>query len=197
MTPERQAYIDAYWSKDIEWAGERLIKHGSVGMMVVVHTPANNVVVYPDASNISKQEFYDFVRIIAVAHEAFAVAIISEAWMLEGAAALAAKQGRGPMPTESQNRVEVLSTAMTYRDDESGQLGHRLSIRPIARDTNGKPIGLLTEIDDGGGKGLVGEFWNLIPPRKPTSREQRVAKQLLARSRSGLDLHFMTPAGNA
>jgi hypothetical protein len=183
MTNNRKDYLDKTWQHDLDWARKTLIDKGAVAQMIVVHTQANNrAIVVSIRPGVTKDEACAFARHVCVAYNADAVTVMGEAWMLRG------KDGKPAdttaPPSESPDRIEVLAVSMSSRDD-TGAISHRASYRPIERGADDKPAGLGAEVKWEGVQ-YVGRFAEILPERKPTFTEQRIARKQLDAARDAL-----------
>ena len=183
MANNREAYLDEMWAHDLEWSRKALIDKGEVVQMIVVHTRTNNsAIVVSIRPGVTKDEACRFARHVCVAYNADAVTVMGEAWMLR------AKDGK-PVdltvsPSESPDRIEVLAVSMSSRDD-TGVISHRASYRPIERGADDKPTGVGAEVKWEGVE-YVGRFAEILPARKPTFTEQRIARKQLDAARDAL-----------
>jgi hypothetical protein len=179
MTPEREADLAAMWEHDLKWSEQRLIETGEIAMMAIVCASDGNVVIEPHGLGLSdREEILAAFRCVCVANAAFSITVMSEAWMRMGPAI-----SDGVMPSKAPDRIEVLSMVNTYRDDETGEIGHRVSTRPIRRGADDQVIGLGPDaMPDGIAAG--GPMAELLPLRKPTFTDQRKAREVLWRIRS-------------
>jgi hypothetical protein len=180
------------WNKmlltNMEFAEERLKESGEIGAMAILHCPDNvvNVIAMDMTSDAMKQRSMKLVRLLAVAHDAEAVAMLGEMWMramspYDGESE-AAYQARvtAVRPRDAEDRREVVMANLYYRDD-AGAVVELSQTREILRDWDGKPTGL-APADDVEVLFSEGDLTNVMPPEKPTAEQVRYARQLLDRS---------------
>lgn len=168
---------------NMRFAIERLVGIGEVGRMFVLHTDDGAVLIPGEWSDeVERQNIYRLVRLVALAHDATAVAMVTEAWMRkvkrrsgESRAEFDARTG-AVMPSQAEDRIEVVVATLAYRDAADAR--HTLSkVQEIvrgadAKPTRAKPIDLPTT-------GMSGTMTDLMPERRPTAVERAAARTLL------------------
>jgi hypothetical protein len=179
MTPQRAAYLADLWAHDLEWSEQRIIETGEIAMMAIVCTPGGNAVIEPRGLGLlDREEVLAAFRCFCVANAAFSITVMSEAWMRCGP-----QISDGVTPSKAPDRIEVLSLINTYLDDETGEIGHRVSTRPIQRGAANEVVGLGPDTIPVGVT-AAGDMVELLPRRTPTFTDVRKAREALWRIRS-------------
>ncbi len=117
------------WLKQMEFdkgfAEQMLLDSSQVRPMFVLHGE-NRVEAVLAALLLpeTKAHLYRFLKMLIVARDLVGFSAISEAWMRrvdnypgETAAAQRARVEAGPRPSEAEDRIEVVSITLIYRDD--------------------------------------------------------------------------------
>lgn len=165
------------FDSDVAFAESRIMARGEVAPMFSVHFEKDGqdgiaALIGDFASYETKMTSVNMVKIIAVAVDAYAVTLMTEAWvahvdknMDKAVADLA--------PSDRQDRKEIVMVTMSRRD-----AGPLFSAREIVRDADGRVTGLAADTA-GDHTGFEGRMANLMPERRPTAHEQRRAESLL------------------
>ena len=165
------------FENEIAFAESRIIASGELAPMFSVHFEKDGhdgvaAIIGDFASYEAKMQSVNMVKVIAVAMDAYAVSLITEAWVAnidkntdKAVAELA--------PSDRMDRREVVMVTMSVRDKPT-----LFSAREIERDAEGKVVKLLADTA-GDHTGFEGRMANLLPERRPTSRERHSAESLL------------------
>jgi hypothetical protein len=191
MSPERETYLARMWAHDLEWSEQHIIEAGMVDMMAIICAPDKTLIIEPRGLGISeREEVLGLFRCACVAHAAFSITVMSEAWARIGLQII-----DGVRPSEAPDRIEVLSLVNNYLDDETGEIGHRVSLRPIERGADDQIVGLAAAYESPAGTSLIGGLAEFLPIRTPTFAEVRQAREVLWRVRSRYKI--IHPPGHA
>jgi hypothetical protein len=162
---------------DLGFAESRIMDRGELAPMFSVHFEKDGqdgvAAIIGDFANYeAKMQSVNMVKIVAVAMDAYAVSLMTEAWVahIDKNTDQAVKD---LAPSERMDRKEIVMVTMSRRD-----AGPLFSAREIQRDADGKVTGLLADTA-GDHTGFEGRMANLLPERRPTAREQRSAQSLL------------------
>ena len=163
---------------DCKFAAEQLQRAGELAPMFNVHFEHQGelatVVLVADFRN---QDFKDrsvlMVKMVGVAVDAFAITLMTEAWVAtvndktdEAIKRLA--------PSERMDRREVLMVTLSARDAKP-----RASVREILRSDDGAISGLLGDVEPNH-DGLEGRMTGLLFPQRPTAEQQAKARAAMA-----------------
>jgi hypothetical protein len=138
-TPPFGFDVDRILAFNRDWARDKLLADGEIAVMWVIHTREGGIlpVVFPDADVIPKPLLAHILGLICAAHDAWAIAMMSEAWMTS----VRRGQWDGTAPSESENRVEIAVVTLGGTDPD-GEAIRRVAISTIARDGAGKITGV-------------------------------------------------------
>jgi len=114
-----------------------------------------------------KDYFANLIRLLAIAHNASAIAFVSEAWNSK-------HDPNNPYirPSESPDRIECVSILVESRSE------NRIGLLAIRRDSEGKFI-CLDPFDLPGYDKIKGRFTQLMPSRPLSKMERKLAKRKL------------------
>jgi hypothetical protein len=179
---ERAKWAEAL-AYDADFAEKTLIERGEVLPMFVIHAAGALYILNASfESDAAKQRAYSIVQVMAIAHAADAVSMIAEAWVRSvpqrhgESEAEWRKRGTDVMPSQAEDRIEVVSVVLGYRGKTSDR--HTLhSLREIIRGDDGKPTGL--KPDDTQERGKPGGIMADLVPRVPPSPGERAEAQAL------------------
>lgn len=172
MTP---ATFEARWAHDLAHAEKTLLADGHLAPLFIIIGADGRSTVVPAifSDQETKAHFFNLARLTAIAEDAEAVLIRTEAWAVVGD-----DLAVGLSPSQSDRRIEVVSVAATARYGK--KVIHRLSMREILRADDGQPVGLReVSVPEGGDEAIRGEMFDLLPPRRPSRDERAMAKTLL------------------
>lgn len=165
------------FENEIAFAESRIIASGELAPMFSVHFEKDGqdavAAIIGDFANYeAKMQSVNLVKIIAVAVDAYAVSLMTEAWVA-GIDKSTDKAIVNLAASDRMDRKEIVMVTMSRRD-----AGPLFSSREIERDAAGKVVKLLADTA-GDHTGFEGRMANLLPERRPTAREQRSAEGLL------------------
>ncbi len=125
MTP---ATFEARWTHDLAHAEKTLLQDGHLApLFIIIGEDGRSTVVPAIFSNQeTKAHYFNLARLTAIAEDAEAVLIRTEAWVVVGE-----DLAVGLSPSQSDRRIEVVSLAATARYGK--KVIHRLSLREILR----------------------------------------------------------------
>lgn len=170
--------IQELFEKCCDSAADELLRDGELPFQVRFLTRDDELVFcaadMPDADH-ERDALVSVLRLMAVAHDAFAVAVSAEVWFTD------TDCRNGLQPSESPSRREALLVGVMYRDGESGVFEVR-SAREIIRDVSGKIVDLgapgepltPTSCDES-----MGRLARILPPNRPSRRERRIARAVI------------------
>ena len=174
-------------SRDVAFARSVMLTQGEVQPMFVLHSATESKVIGAAWENIEdKRRVRAFVAMLALADNAEALSFMAEGWSINRprlpgeTEAAARKRFEGAVPSEAEDRVEILMVVNSYRDD-AGERRTRGVMLEIIRDTEGKVTGLVERTPEGGDAELEGPLANLLPAREPPAIVREEAKRTLAR----------------
>lgn len=180
-TPDWHAVFRA----DLGFVRHTLLTDGELPTMIAAHT-AGEIMLFPPNPRMAKDEFYDFVRVWVIAHDAQAVSEYGEAWMraarpTDDVARMRATHRAEPMPSAAPERIEVVICMLTFRE-APGKLTTLAAVALIERDAAGKVVGL-GEFETGEGMELLAA--NLLPVDPPSATTRETAADLLKLAEEG------------
>ena len=171
--------IDAklLFESDLEFAEHRILDRGELAPMFSIHFEQDGqdgvaAVIGDFASYETKMQSVNLVKIVCIAYDAYAVSLMTEAWVAQIDKHTDKAIANLP-PSDRMDRKEIVMVTMSRRD-----AGPLFSAREIERDAAGKVTRLLPDTA-GDHTGFEGRMANLLPERRPTSRERRSAQSLL------------------
>ncbi len=165
------------FAHDCKFAAEQLQRAGELAPMFNIHfkqagQPALAIVPADFADSSTKDRSVMMVKMIGVAVDAFAITLMTEAWVAtinnkidEAIARLA--------PSERTDHREVLMVMMSQRDAKP-----RASVREILRDATDAISGL-GDVEPNY-DGLEGRMTGLLLPHRPTAEQQGKARAVMA-----------------
>lgn len=171
---------------DAEFAVKHLIERGKFLPTFVLYLPGQKVMLIPAGwtDDTEKQRMMALVSVAAVAHDALAISLSTEAWMRTVARrdretdAEHNKRARAVPPSEAQDRQEIIITVLTYRDDADQR--HSLSqSSKIIRDAAGQVTGA-TAMDFSGS--IEGAMTDILPPCRAPAYARDAARAMLAKN---------------
>jgi hypothetical protein len=173
-------------TQDMNFATKQLLTDGKVSHMFVAHiADRDELIVVPLflRSAAEKAGMYGFLKVLCVAFDVIGFSLIAEAWVRmietrigESAAERSARVLDGPLPSEAEDRKEIIAVTLVYRDDGGRQTLTRMA--EIVRNTTGKPISTspIDMPEDASGDGAVPD---ILPETRPTPEQQTVAKKFV------------------
>jgi hypothetical protein len=152
------------------------IARGSAPLLFIIvgHDGTKKVIAVPSPSDAAtKRQVFSLIHLACTAFDAMAYLCISEAW--ERAATVGDSDRPTVMPSEAEDRKEVLMVIMIYRD-ETGERRTLHRIHEIIRDWKTGAITLrdMTEMTDENFQGILVD---ILPEKRP-SPAQRTAAQI-------------------
>ena len=167
------------FESDLEFARHRIMTANELAPVFSVHFEKDGrdgvaAIVGDFASYEAKMQSVSLVKIVAIAMDAYAISLMTEAWV----ATVDSKMDKAIAnlaPADRMDRREIVMVTMSRRDAKP-----LFSAREIERDADGRVTGLLPDTA-GDHTGFEGRMADLLPKRRPTSREQRSAQGLLDR----------------
>ncbi len=164
--------LDALARQAKDYALHMMRTAGSVPLTVIADTKDGYVFCVPGAftDDAAKDRFADVARLVAVAHDACALALIAEAWA-------SLPDARGHLdtetpPSQSPNRQEIVALML-----EDGTRQGSMLI-PIVRGWNGAFVGFGNTAPVAYGQS-EGRFSGMMPPRKPGPEDRAKAAAIL------------------
>lgn len=169
-------FTDRLFDRDCDFAADRMLGTGELAPMFSIHfkqagQPALAIVPADFADPPTKDRTVMMVKLLGVAVDAFAISLMTEAWVAtvsdktdEAIARLA--------PSERMDRREVVMVMMSQRGGKP-----RAMIREILRSDDGSvSLGAVEPDHDG----LQGRMSNLLLPDRPTAEQRANARAMLA-----------------
>jgi hypothetical protein len=177
------------WAKqvrfDMAFAEKRLVQHGGVGRMFVVHCKDTLYAMpAPWESADEKADMIKMVRAYCIAHDAQALSFISEAWIrhLHQAPGETEEEFQARIdavrPRDAEDRREVVMVMTMFRD-EGGQRQILSDTREIQRRANGKPEGLTPYRLNRGVDIIGGGVVEAFPEWQPSPEHRLLARMAL------------------
>jgi len=194
------------WAKQVQWdmeyAKRQILADGSLDPIFIIHSADKSLAVASRVDPESKRDFYTLMRALCIANDATALSCIAEAWLREVPQVPGEEQSMARatdlLPSEAEDRKEVLISQTTYRDDA----GRHSAVRSaeIERDWNGKITGFKdfphqnVGIDED--EGLV---FNILPERLAPPEGRELARKTLPMLAAalGLGLEMMDLEGGS
>lgn len=166
------------FENDMAFAEQRILERGELAPMFSVHFEKDGqnaiaAVVGDFANYEAKIQSVNIVKLVAVAYDAYAVSLMTEAWVAHVDNKMD-EAVRNLAPSDRADRREIVMVTLSARDKSP-----LMSAREIVRNPDGSVAKLLPDVTQDH-TGFEGRMANLLPPRRPTSREQRSARGLLA-----------------
>jgi hypothetical protein len=177
------------WIKQVQWdlelAKRILLDHGGMHPMFMIHFAGKITVVTSNVSHEHREQLYAYLTTLCVAKNAVALSFVAEAWVrtvpdipgetkeenIERALAV--------MPRDAEDRIEVLLSQITYRD-EGGDNHSIMRSAEIERGADGKVSGFkpdaLPQDDDAKDEGMV---FRILPSFIATPELQAKAQEAL------------------
>jgi hypothetical protein len=166
------------FAQDKRWAETAIVKDGRLTPLLVV--VGDEPAVLPMDALGSRAFAWQAARLVAIAHNAQAVAVIGEAWTVSRRLA---ERGLAEIkPSQSDWRIECVTVTLHYR--HAGRVHLLSSIRAIVRDATGTITGLGREQITGSTqpREAGGSFADVLPERAPSATERAAARELVARA---------------
>ena len=175
FSPARQLRLD------FEFAKRCLTKDGSVSPTFVVHTkdiiiPIGYKGVYDDEARRNHRKY---ARLISIAHNAFAVAYIGEAWVAISLPDEPEPEFPRVRPRDREDRREVILSQLMWRDESTDERWSTLAQAEIVRNEKGNPTRVKDEEFTDPTNMILGNFAEILPEEEPTPAEQETAKIML------------------
>ena len=167
---------------DFEYAKRCLIADGNVLPVFVVHTPSMVIPIgwsgeaYNDEGKVSHRKF---ARLMAIAHNAHAIAYIGEAWVATSLPDEKNPEFPRVRPRDREDRREVIIAQLMWRDQETGERWSTLAQAEIVRNEKGDPTRVKDEEFTDPANTIMGNFAEILPEDEPTPAEQETAKMML------------------
>jgi len=154
---------------DCEHAAKMLVERQQFPTMFVLRCHNGTMIPIGGIAHLDRPTAYRMLRILAIAHDAASVTMMSEAWMLKGTP----EQLKGAKPSESERRIEILCVMVVTREAVLS------SAREILRDSRGTITGLgdAIRIWDRGAAG--GDLTRILTPERPSPAVQAAALDML------------------
>lgn len=168
----------ALFDGDLEFAEQRIMATGQLVPMFSVHFITEDggqgvaAVVGDFTDDQSKMQSVKLVRMIGVAMDAYAISLMTEAWVAHVDPGMD-EAVKNLAPSERMDRKEIVMVTMSVRDKPT-----LFCARDILRDADGKVTGLAPDVTDQH-TGFEGRMANLLAPRRPTERERRTAAAVI------------------
>lgn len=167
---------------DCRYAEQRLLRSGGLHPMAIVHGSERTIAVAcPDVQDSAGDHdfFAAFVHAHAVLEGAWAVGMMSEAWILTDPDEILV---RGLSPSQSSKRKEVLMVSLVWRED-----GKRLTVmsaREILRRKSGHVDGFGVQLGecDPNEATAEGRIVEMLPELEPSEANRTLARAFLART---------------
>jgi hypothetical protein len=168
--------LQAIFDLDCDFAAKSLQQAGQVHAMFAVHHKrkgenASAVMVADFSSPDAKDMSVKAVRLMGVALDAYAITLVTEAWVAtitpKTDAAVAALA-----PSEREDKREVLMVMMSAR----GATPQFASIREILRATDG---GISLGAAEPDYEGMTGRMTQMLLPKPPTASQRAQARAVL------------------
>lgn len=172
----KQRLVDAFM-KDREFAATAIRSVGTVRITFVIRTHDGELEIFSPVG-VKRDEAYKMLRLFAVALDAEAVTVMSEAWALFNDQ----RPGDSPedhlvvLPRDSERRIEVVTVMLATADEG------RMSVREIKRDATGKITGLGPERGPRHTvsiKDMGGEIAHVVPRERPSVADRATARLFL------------------
>lgn len=141
--PNSQAEWRKWLIHDVEFANNALKLYGKIDQMFVLHREREKPLLvqagFYDGEH--RRAVLNMMQMLCVAHDVRGFSCISEAWLKsveDQAEAERIDRGEGVLPSQSDNRREVVSVNLIYRDgaNERKSIG---TVREIMRDAEARP----------------------------------------------------------
>jgi hypothetical protein len=187
---------------DVEYAKRILLTSGEVRPMFVMHTREGVKVFAMTAPNEeARLAIFKLLALTCIAENAEGLTFISEAWMrklpqLAGETPAEARRRakQGPMPSQAEDRIEIVIVQTAYRDPETGERRVLCDAREILRGADGKPSGV-KESQGEQPDSLEGRIVNIFPVEPPGEAARSLARTVLAEFSKRFDLHQVDVSG--
>jgi len=161
------------------FARRMLMERGSVSLMFVMHGRDGEVVPLLMGATESREQVYVAARLAAIAVDAVAVVVMSEAWLSRGSG-----QWDGVMPRDNPDRIEALVVVVNSCMD--GGRTELVSAREIVRGEAGGVVDLRDVELPGNAIGALHE----LPPRERPTLEARLRAR---RALEQINVFVVTP----
>jgi hypothetical protein len=169
--------------RDYEYAKRCILEDNGVMPLFVVH---GRDIVIPigfgggkEYSGKTKEGHRTMAQLVAVAHNAIAVAYIGEAWIASALPDEPEPEFPRVAPRDREDKREVIIAQLMWRDDDTGERLSCLAQGEIVRNAKAKCIRVDNEEFSEPTTELIGNFAEVLPPREPTPEQQEYAKHLL------------------
>lgn len=175
FNPARQIRLD------FEFAKRCLISDGTVMPVFVVHTKGMVIPIgfngtYDDEGRRNHRRY---ARLLSIAHNAFAIAYIGEAWVAISLPDEPVPEFPRVRPRDREDRREVILSQLMWRDKETGERWSNLAQAEIVRNEKGDPTRVKDEEFTDPTNMIMGNFSEILPEDEPTPAEQEQAKIML------------------
>jgi hypothetical protein len=174
------------FAHDLSWGKSLLQGEGSLIPMFILHNRDGSITPFCVAfkSPGHKHSVYQFMSIVMMANESIGFSFMCEGWMIingihhgEDAADAMERALAGPSPSQSENRIEVLTLMMVYRDD-ADERKVISTIEDMQRDWDGKLTGF--KAHDTRGAIMEGAVVDIMPEEPPDQAHVMAARAFLA-----------------
>lgn len=170
---ETMQAVETLLRTNVEWAESQMRATGNLNSMAVVYGRSNSVVPIFGTMRTEEEKdgFFELLRLQAVADDAVAVLMMSEAWAVVG------KVDPLVAPSRSPDRVEALVVALSARIADGTEIDLS-DIRRIVRGEGGSVLSLepVELPGDSLSLRLFGRLGSLLPPEAPTLETRRKAR---------------------
>jgi hypothetical protein len=181
---------------DTKFAESHLLVRGDLMPMAVFRCANKTASVMPLIG--AKEYCYRLLTVAAIAFDATAVTVLTEAWMARVAQdEIEERDGgyfmKGKSAAARENRQEVVVAAIAHRT-ANGKIAQLIRCRTIQRDDDGRVTGLGPP-DAVASTTVRMRIAHVLPPVRPSDKmRQRAADALIA---LGLEAKTIHPAGHA
>jgi hypothetical protein len=170
---------------DFEYAKRCILQDNTVMPLFIVHAPDIVVPIgFSGGGNYDgkgKEGHRIMTRLVCIAHNAYAVAYIGEAWIATSLPGEPDPEFPRVPPRDREDKREVIIVNMMWRNDDTGERLSYMAQGEIVRNDKGKCIRVDKEEFSEPTTMLVGNFAEILPPRPTTEEERQAALQLLER----------------
>jgi len=170
---------------DLAIAEETLLEAGQVMPSFVVMAPGKRLLVPAPAEDADiKAIYYNLLRLLCHAENAFSVTMIAEAWIrmerFRGRESVeeCARRVNNIRPSQAPDRLEVIFAASCARSGD-GKQHVAIGTRLIVRDTDGRPTGTAPDPFPEGGIPYDAALAHLLPATPLSVEQQWAARQQL------------------